>query len=214
MRLLCYNIEDGGGERLAGLVAAVNRLDVEAALLCELNGWSTGRNARGLQGYLSVNEASATGYRVGVLTRSRPDSVTPLNAGLHHGALMVRAGGLTLFAVHLHPFEEARRIAEAKRLAAICAAIEGPLILGGDLNSPPDGPQPGGAPSILCQSGLMDPLSGNPGAFTLQTARSPHDPPWRFDYLLSRGIQWSAVKVLHDPDHAQLSDHWPLLGEC
>lgn len=214
MRVLCYNIEDGGGERLPGLVTAINRLDVDVALLCELNGWPPGLNVQGLRGCLSVNESSATGYRVGVLTRSQPDSVTPLNAGLHHGALMVRAGGMTLIAAHLHPFEEARRIAEAERLATIIAETAGPLILGGDLNSLPDGPQRSGALSVLRRGGLADPLAGHPNAHTLQTGRSPDDPPWRFDYLLSRGVHWSAVQVLHDPAFAPLSDHWPVLGEC
>lgn len=212
MRVLCYNIENGGEERREALVAAINRLDADVALLCELNGWNSGSHVNGLNGYLSVNEESVTGYRTGILTRQKPWRIRCFNDGMHHGALIVTVDGLTIIAAHLHPFEEKVRMKEAELLVTICSGIGGPLIVGGDLNSLPTGHERSGAPTLLRRGGLFDPLSDNPEAYTIHTGRSPKDPNWRFDYILSRGIVWHSMEVLHGAAYANLSDHWPIFG--
>lgn len=212
MRVLCYNIEEGGGERCSRLVAAINRLDADIAILCELNGWPSGREVKGLRGWLTVNEGSATGYRVGILTRHEPQCGEQLNDDLFHGALKVVYNGITIMAAHLHPFDEGVRIREARRLGELCRATKGPLILGGDLNSLPEGPDRSGATSVLRHSGLADPLLKKADAYTLRTRRSLDDPEWRFDYLLSRRINWTSMEVFRQPVFSDLSDHWPVWG--
>jgi endonuclease/exonuclease/phosphatase family metal-dependent hydrolase len=217
MRVLLYNILDGGGVRLPRLLDTIKDLAPDIAVLCELNGWHAGPSP--LPGYhLSLNTSGKTPYRVGVLSREQPAEVVSLNDGLHHRALLARFQAITIVAVHLHPFEEAVRIREAVAILKALERIDGPLVIAGDFNSclPDESGISGrsGALERLFAAGFDDPGKDHVPSHTLCTALSPDDPYWRFDYILSRGISWSTLRTLHDPAYAELSDHWPVLGSA
>lgn len=215
MNLLSYNILDGGGERLPGLLKAINDLTPDIAVLCECNGWQGDLSP--LPGYhLCLNTSGNTPYRVGILSREAPMGVALLTEGMNHGALVARFPSITVVATHLHPFEEAFRIREAEAMLQALKGIEGPLVIAGDLNSclPQEANVDGrsGALERFFAAGFEDPGKDHLPNHTICTALSPKDPHWRFDYILSRGIGWRSVKALHDPVYATLSDHWPILG--
>lgn len=216
MKVLSYNILDGGGARLPCILEAIEGLAPDIAVLCELNGWQPCPSP--LPGYhLSLNDTGKTPYRVGVLSRERPIEVVSLNDGLHHGALLVRLPSITILAAHLHPFGEDVRIREATAILNALEQIDGPVVIAGDLNSclPDESGITGrsGALERFLAAGFEDPGRDHVSNHTICTDLSPNDPYWRFDYILSRGTSWSAVRTLHDPEYAHLSDHWPVMGQ-
>jgi endonuclease/exonuclease/phosphatase family metal-dependent hydrolase len=215
MILLSYNIKDGGGERLPGLLKAIHDLDPDIAVLCELNGWQS--NASPLPGYhLSLNTSGNTPYQVGILSREPPTELRFLNRGLHHGALLARFPSLSIVAAHLHPFEEEIRIREAEAILHAMEGVDGPIVIAGDLNSCLSHEAGingrSGALERFFAGGFEDPGKDHTPNHSLCTALSPKDPRWRFDYILSKKISWSSLQSLHNPVYAELSDHWPVLG--
>jgi hypothetical protein len=217
MKVLVYNIMEGGGERMPGLLGAVADLEPDLAVLCELNGWEKGPAPAPLDSYFfSLHTTGKTPYRVGILSRDQPEQTIAIHEGLHHGALLVRLPSLTVVATHLHPFEEPMRVREARAILKGIHGIAGPVIIAGDLNSCREDEAGisgrSGALEVFSAGGFDDPAFGQPDNHSLRTGLSPMDPYWRFDYILSRGIIWDSMRTLHDPRYALLSDHWPVMG--
>lgn len=126
------------------------------------------------------------------------------------GALVASVGrtGYRVWAVSVHlglRSEERRRHAE--HLADAVRGLDGPTLLGGDLNETPDRP----AASFL-SSRFWDawPLGGD---LTGETFPSD-DPTARIDYLfLTEGIRVVHALVPADADVRSASDHLPLVVE-
>ena len=74
MRLLAWNIRQGGGSRLAGIVAAVAHHDADVLVLSEYRGGDSAerlRAALALVGYRHVTELVPPPQRTGVLIAAR-----------------------------------------------------------------------------------------------------------------------------------------------
>jgi exodeoxyribonuclease-3 len=146
LRVLTWNIKNGGGGRLGAVLALLRRERPDLLALQELRGFTRdgGRPmcelARAL-GMTPVLAPSVFGQPVAVLVRP-PLRITGRSAvrwRLHHAAatavVPTPAGPLTVVSTHLNPFHGHRRRREAIWLAARHAAAGRLVLLAGDLNS-------------------------------------------------------------------------------
>ena len=149
MRLLTYNIEDGGRdgestERLRLIAGVIAEAQPDLLVLAECNHFDEdeGRPLRALADELGMRAALATvdsGYHLALLLGrgGALHEMRVLRSGFHHGALVadVTVAGLdlTVIGTHLNPFAPEARVIEARRLAAL--AHGGRVALLGDLNS-------------------------------------------------------------------------------
>ena len=156
MRILSYNIRHGAGMDLAidleRLAAVITELDPDAVLLqgvdCRVErSGGVDQMARfgqltGMHHYFgSFMEYGGGEYGMGILTRQAALEwdVEELPAGEEpRFSLWVRLPWATLVNVHLYR-TEAQRLAQAQRLIEAFADQAGPVIVGGDFNSEPDG---------------------------------------------------------------------------
>jgi endonuclease/exonuclease/phosphatase family metal-dependent hydrolase len=133
------------------------------------------------------------------------------SARLHpRGALLARIGhpGFRVWAVSihlgLHPLE---RLRHAEELADLLRGLDGPVLIGGDLNQTPDRR----AASFLTE-GFRDAwlLGGDVAGETFPA----QDPSARIDYLfVSEGVRVERAIVPAIPDVRVASDHRPVVVE-
>lgn len=211
MRILTYNLLDGGGARLAGILALLRELTPDIAILTELNTWQThtpGREPRVAHfaraaGFGHHALLAHSDYGVGILSRHPLVHAASLTTDVHHGILHVRSEVAHIVATHFSPNDAERRVREAAQVAALAREISEPLIVGGDLNShsPRDAEMVAAfataenqawatdyrAHQTLLDAGLMDlaQASDQPLAErpTTATALKPHEPRRRLDFL-------------------------------
>jgi exodeoxyribonuclease-3 len=108
LRLLAWNIRQGGGTRLAAIAEAVARHDADVVVVSEYRGGeSAARLRRALTaiGYEHATETAPPPGRNGVLIASRNpfDEDGPVTGAVPEPHRMVRAyfGGLTVYAVYM-----------------------------------------------------------------------------------------------------------------
>jgi exodeoxyribonuclease III len=142
MRLLTYNIKDGGGSRLDAVLRVVADQAPDVAALQELRGFDrpgvADRVAAGL-GMRAYLARSRFAQPVAVFVRAGLPVLDagPVRRPFHHAASRVVVstprGPLTVVGAHLHPHWSGRRLREARRLAA---AVRGRslAVVCGDLN--------------------------------------------------------------------------------
>ncbi len=205
---------EGGGDRWPLIRECIASQAPDICVLCEMNGWKSGQTP--VAGYnLLVHEKSPSGCSVAIAAREPATLIKSVQEPLRHGALVVRAGGLSIAALHLSPDGEQQRVAEAEWVIAELADIAGPLILAGDLNSlnpvkDPDNPRTWVIPRFK-EAGFADPFELIAHDWTLCTGLKPEEPRWRFDYIMPRNCgDVLECGVLHDPEFANASDHWPI----
>jgi exodeoxyribonuclease-3 len=253
MRLMTYNIFKGGqddksGDRTARLLEVITHAAPDVLALQECNGFDTDGEARlhrfedalDMRGVLA--QARDTGYHLAVLTRDCDhDCVTALHAGLHHAALQLEVAHagqrMTVFCVHLSPFDAGDRLAEAQLLAARLPADRDAVVMG-DLNalSPRDVPRydptrwpqryrdrhagPGTqldtrAVAALEAAGLVD-LAARAGGDddTRPTPLLPGRPAQRLDYVFATAAlarRLRGAQVWRSAAALQASDHLPVV---
>jgi exodeoxyribonuclease-3 len=157
MRLLTWNILNGGRDRLDTIGTVIKRESPDLLALQELRGFDRRRIATladslGMTAHLAP---SVFGQPVAVLVRPplRIDRGRSVTWRLHHAAAAVTVGPLTVVSTHLNPMSGYRRYREATWLAARYRRL-GPVLIAGDLNacSPSDDTAPAGlgfsAPSV------------------------------------------------------------------
>ena len=233
MRVMTWNIRNGGGDRLASIAALVDRERPDVLTLQELRGFRAAAFASetGLVGHVAP---AVFGQAVGVFVRPPLTIVrrSSVRWRLHHAAAAVtlRTGGdpLTVVSTHLNPYAAERRRREAVWLAARYAG-HGPLVLAGDLNSlsspgpvpaaarrrhlGPDGAVDTRAMAAFARGGLADAWleAGAGDGYTVPTALGGAEfGPMRLDYvLLGGGLHATSARVVRDDPLA--SDHYPLI---
>jgi endonuclease/exonuclease/phosphatase family metal-dependent hydrolase len=214
MKILEYNILEGGGDRLPLIRDCIDMHDPDVCVLCEMNGWKSGDTI--VQGYqLLVDEQSPSGYRLGIAAKEKITHCKSIGSPLRHGALIASVGELTLAAVHLSPFSERERAAEIGCVIKELEHYSGPLVLAGDLNSLSPRAHPEHERTqvvdMLSCAGFVDPLEGLAHDWTISTALTPDEPKWRVDYILLRNCgPVLECGVMHTAAWAGASDHWPI----
>ena len=112
-------------------------------------------------------------------------------------------GAVHVLTAHLTHVGGEQRRAQAAAAAEVAGALEGPLVLLGDLNTPIDAPalEPLG-------DGLRDAFdavgvaTGDPRRITCG--------PWAIDHVLTRGLHATECRVATEAGDA--SDHWPVVA--
>ncbi|GLY05694.1 endonuclease/exonuclease/phosphatase family protein [Actinoplanes sp. NBRC 101535] len=140
MRLLTWNIRNGGGDRLPAIIEVVRAVRPDIWAVQELRGFSSyAQSLTAAVGMRAHAARSLFGQPVAVLT-SPPVRVlrrSTLLRGMHHAAAAVvvdtPSGPLTVVSTHLNPYSPSRRRREARRLVARYAGDM--TVVAGDLNS-------------------------------------------------------------------------------
>jgi exodeoxyribonuclease III len=248
LRVLTYNVCDGGRpDRLARITDVIAAAGADIVALQELRGFTSAR-LDGLAASLRMRghlARSCTGQPVGLLLGPR---FSVARAGrvrrpFHHNAAYARldtsVGRLTVLSAHLHPGSGARRLREARWLAAF-AARRRPALLLGDLNTLDpwtdhtariagldsryrrrhlrrDGTVDSRAVAALADAGFVDVFLRTGAAGLDHTAPTPG--PWgaefhrmRLDYVLATEPLAGRARHCHVLD-ATASDHYPVLAE-
>jgi exodeoxyribonuclease-3 len=139
MRVMTWNIKNGGHGRLDAIAEVIGRERPDILALQELRGLD--RSLAGRVGMTAYVAGSVFGQPVAVLVRPplSIEAARPVRWRLHHAAAVVRvttgAGPLTVVSTHLNPFSPYRRMREARWLAARFGSRRRPVLLAGDLNS-------------------------------------------------------------------------------
>ena len=144
LRLMTWNIKNGGGDRLDAIMAVIRRERPDVLALQELRGFDQPRRMGAFAGRIGMTPhlaRSAFGQPVAVLVRP-PLGMTARAAvrwRLHHAAAVAvvptAAGPLTVVSTHLNPFAPYRRMREARWLAARYGSARRLVVLAGDLNA-------------------------------------------------------------------------------
>jgi exodeoxyribonuclease-3 len=240
LRVLTWNIRNGGGDRLDTILGVLRRERPDLLALQELRGFERKMPAfaaaLGMTPYLA---RSVFGQPVAVLVRPplRILASAAVTWRLHHAAAAVRVGPLTLVSTHLHPFSPYRRMREATWLAH--RFRRGPVLIAGDLNGldpgtdhaaalasldplyrrrhlRPDGSADTRAVAAFERAGLRDLWreAGTGDGRTVPTGLGGTEfGAMRLDYLLASPGLSGSVRVLRDSRTACASDHYPVRAD-
>lgn len=218
MRIVCYNILDGGEDRLPGILAVLRELRPDAAALVEANDRANAEwLAANLGMHLTFGEANNS-YHIAWLTTEPP--VTNHN---HRHELLektfleveVDAEGrrIQLFAAHLapHPHHEARRLEELQAIGQILERrAHAPHVLVGDFNAL----QPSPEVALIQRAGYTDCYAASHPANV--DTRPVGDPTLRIDYIFASDAmaeQLTACDMRTGPDAMAASDHYAIWAE-
>ena len=237
MRILAYNIWDGGGDRLDVIADVIRGVDPDAVALVEATVESASTLAADLGFELSFGEVDGL-FDLHLAWLSR----LPIRRARNHQLrelsktlLEIQVAGIRLFATHLasrHEEHAHPRVEEVRAILRILERVHGPHLLVGDFNALQPGeavgkPPPGVVPrgdalpdadrivlSPLAHAGYVDcfrALTGEPGyTYTAQT-------PWlRLDYAFAShdvAPRVSSCAVITGDLAARASDHLPVVVE-
>ena len=137
LRLLHWNILDGGGRRLEGIGAVVRAGGYDLVTLNELNGIGADqlRAMARRWGFSHSELLQKSHYHIGLLSL-HPLRLKAKDVGAQfaHGLLCVDVLSLTLCLTHLNPHDVRRRLGEARAIAQRVPS-ERAFLLAGDLNT-------------------------------------------------------------------------------
>jgi exodeoxyribonuclease-3 len=151
LRLMTWNIKNGGGDRLPEITRVIRREQPDVLCLQELQhfqryGQSRLRELSDATGMTAHLARSVLAQPVAVLVRPPLRIVrrSSVSWRLHHAAAVVEvetaAGPFTVVSAHLNPFSPYRRYREARWLAARYGSAGRMVLVAGDMNGlDPDG---------------------------------------------------------------------------
>jgi exodeoxyribonuclease-3 len=151
LRLMTWNIKNGGGDRLPEIIQVIRREQPDVLCLQELQhfqryGQRRLREVSEATGMTAHLARSVLAQPVAVLVRPPLRIVrrTSVSWRLHHAAAVAvvetPAGPLTVVSAHLNPFSPYRRYREATWLAARYGSDRHMVLIAGDMNGlDPDG---------------------------------------------------------------------------
>jgi endonuclease/exonuclease/phosphatase family metal-dependent hydrolase len=237
VRILAYNIWDGGGHRLSAIADVVRGERPDAVALVEATADSTAVLARRLGFEVAFGDSNSIfGLHVAWLSR-RPFKRTRNYRlpQLSKTLLEVEVDGLQLFATHLASRHEEHvypRDGEIRAILEVLGRVSGPHLLVGDFNalgrddpvgSPPPGVVPRGDALPGALRTVLEPLAaaGYMDCYRAQHDEPgytyPADAPWlRLDYAFASpelAPRVTACDVVASDLAARASDHLPLVVE-
>lgn len=166
MRILHYNIFEGGGDRIPAIAECVRALQPDVLGILEANGWEDTACA-GLQHFAHIVDlphadigTTPSGFSVATLTNQQPTRFLRVTEGFHHalsGAMyrLPNSETIAILFYHANPFAEDARVREITTLAAYCATFSHAVVMG-DFNalSPHDPYAQRGTLSALQEKGI------------------------------------------------------------
>jgi len=133
LRVLSWNIDEGGKEGLGDVEAVIRREAPDVAVVVEADNWE--RRGRRL-GAVAKDAAAACGmahaavlltvaeYRLAVMSASRIRVLwSERGHTMERGALAVETGGVVVVALHLHAHSASARAEEARAVASVLPAL-------------------------------------------------------------------------------------------
>jgi endonuclease/exonuclease/phosphatase family metal-dependent hydrolase len=226
VRLVTWNILDGGAGRIDAIARVLRDADPDLVALQEANDRAGAAElASALEMALVYGEANSA-YAVAWLTRlPLARSQNHRLAALDKTLLEVEVDGLRLFATHLSagraPEDEPRRIAEVAAILERIGGVDGVLV--GDFNAthpgdatgapPVEEDAPGGYVSrrpveLVLEHGFVDCFRTLHPDERGWTYTSEH--PWaRFDFVFARALRPRSCRVVG----TTASDHFALVAE-
>ncbi|MFJ6135764.1 endonuclease/exonuclease/phosphatase family protein [Kitasatospora sp. NPDC092286] len=143
MRVMAYNILDGGERRTEPLLAVIRAQRPDVLGLCECAGFDTGGTFEWFAeelGLVGVLNRAPSGNHVALLHRPELAVVrtSTQSAGMYNGmveaVLRTGLGEVAFVMTHLHPFSPLFRLAEAETVAGAASFAPHSVVMG-DLNS-------------------------------------------------------------------------------
>jgi endonuclease/exonuclease/phosphatase family metal-dependent hydrolase len=237
MRIVTWNILEGGGKRLAAITKILRELDPDLLGLCEAP------NAPALAKKLGLACVQAKGSGVALLHRPKltPVETDTVAAGVFNGvariAIETPIGRVAAAAAHLHPYSSILRTAEAEIVASKARRADHGLILG-DMNAICPGEiVPPGAPEKL-EARLAGPEGAVDGraiatifARGFEDVAAPPSPTFptrldgkldryrcqvRLDYIFATrelASRCTRFETIDTPAAHAASDHLPVMAE-
>lgn len=141
LKVIQYNILEGACEepaRLHGILSWLKQQDADVVTLNELNGWESHMASHAHEAgydYATLHKTQGCSYHVGVMTRRPHEVLIRENRPFHFGLLGISCDGITFLITHLIPHSSEQRLGEARRIGQLAAAMPGPVLLVGDLNT-------------------------------------------------------------------------------
>lgn len=237
VRVMTYNILEGGRGRLPLIAEVLERAQPDAVALVEATEAATDHLARRLGLHATFGRTSSI-FDAHLAWLSRRPFVASANHRLPELAktlLEVELDGLRLFATHLTSrYEEAEhpRHGEVAAILAHLSRLDCPHVLVGDFNALRQADRPGTPPRGILPRGdalpdaprdVLEPLAASGYVDCYRALHDdpgytyPADAPWlRLDYAFaSRNLapHVAACDVLRDELTARASDHLPLVVE-
>lgn len=233
MNLVHWNILDGAVDRWALCAAWLRTVEPDVLTLCECNGWDEDEARRRLAPlglpHVVFGETQ-WGYHLCWGSREPIGQIDFLTEGLWHGALHIKHPHFEAIHTHLAPGREAKRVSvrahEASVLTQKISAINGPILLTGDLNclSPSDAdilpetadPSDLEATAVgrLMSAGLIDLGAGQEPRWSFPTAIPGHGTKARLDYALASpdlATLCRSARIRQEEPLPCASDHYPLV---
>jgi exodeoxyribonuclease-3 len=146
LRVMSYNIWDGGNDRLENIISVVNEIRPDILVLNEANGFTDKNNEKltylskktDLRHYYIEVCGDGWGYHVAVLSKKPIVSVRAIKPVLRAIILtkipVKKDQNICLVGLHLSPFTEPDRVEEVRKLLPEIAG-EKSVIVAGDFNS-------------------------------------------------------------------------------
>ena len=149
LRVMSWNIENGGGDRLQSIAVVVAEAAPDVLVLQECVDWSpTGANLRIVAEAMGVNawskqvflgvanpRPSGRRYSIAVLSKLPLEQCQAHTAGFAHVVVDVVVGGLRVLGTHLVWNDEDARLLELQALLRVASSSSSSLLLAGDLNA-------------------------------------------------------------------------------
>jgi len=142
IKVLSYNILDGlqhSQVQVDVFVEWVTRQNPDIIFYQELNGWTEERFAELARrcGHPFSAKIREDGYRMGISSKTELTEIQRFTEDLRHGCVYARTEECHLFAVHLDPFEEEKRLQEIQLILKRVNALpeNAPVMIVGDFNS-------------------------------------------------------------------------------
>ena len=238
MRILSYNIWDGGGDRLRLIADVIRGEQPDVVALQEVRAGSAAvlADALGMELVFGPSDNLFDVHVAWLSSRLIDRSQNYPLPELAKTLLEVECGGLRLFATHLtsrHEEADHPRPAEIRAILGVLAGVAGPHVLVGDFNAlqpddpigtPPPGVEPRGDALPGAARDVLVPLAraGYVDCFRALHPREagwtyPPDAPWlRLEYVfvsaeLARRLR--RCEVVTTPDARRASDHLPVVAD-
>jgi exodeoxyribonuclease III len=238
VRVLSYNIWNGGGDRLDEIAAVIRAVAPDAVALQEATVDSAGALAEALAMELIFGEGNSIfDLHVAWLTAARVRGTANHRLpSLSKSLLEIDTGGLRLFTTHLasrHEDDVYPRDGEVAAILDVLGGVAEPHLLAGDLNAlqtddpvgtPPLGVQPRGDALPGARRTVLGPFASG-GYVDCFRRVHPREPgytyeawaPWlRLDYVFaspSLAARLRRCEVVDGTLAASASDHLPVVAE-
>lgn len=139
LKVLTYNIYNGGGNRIDGICSFIRDSKVDVLGINEAYDWSEDdliNNAKRWGHSFSILLITKSKYHLAITSSFPIEVIDRHTDNMHHGFLIVKIRGMAFIVTHLNPFDGGQRLKEAQLIVESAKQLtQCPIGLMGDLNS-------------------------------------------------------------------------------